>query len=82
MNFFSAPPHPLFRCVPLITSAILLACLPISKPFKVLVGLSGLGTGLMFLGVMVQFTAELLRSGHCGGAGGPAIRNARSQLII
>jgi hypothetical protein len=46
-----------------IQVAILLACLPISKPFKVLIGLAGTGAAFLLLGGMVQLAGELMRSG-------------------
>jgi hypothetical protein len=46
-----------------IQIAILLACLPISKPLKVLVGLVGIGAAFGLLGGVIQFTWELMRSG-------------------
>ncbi|MCL4177285.1 MAG: hypothetical protein KJ072_06020 [Verrucomicrobia bacterium] len=42
---------------------ILLACLPLSKPFKVLVGLSGIGIAFVVLSSVVGLALELMRSG-------------------
>jgi hypothetical protein len=46
-----------------IQVAILLACLPISRPFKVLVALFGMWMAFMFLAGAIQLAGELLRSG-------------------
>ncbi len=46
-----------------IQVAILLACLPISRPFKVLVALFGLWAAFMLLAGALQLSAEFLRLG-------------------
>jgi hypothetical protein len=46
-----------------IQVAILLACLPISRPFKVLVALFGIWVAFMFLAGAIQLASEFLRSG-------------------
>ncbi len=46
-----------------IQIAILLACLPVSKPFKVLLGLMGIGAAFGLLGGLVQLSWEFMRSG-------------------
>jgi hypothetical protein len=46
-----------------IQVAILLACLPISRPFKVLVALFGIWIAFMLLAGTIQLSAEFLRSG-------------------
>ncbi len=42
---------------------ILLACLPLSRPFKVLVGLGGVGISFVVLSSVVGLALELMRSG-------------------
>jgi hypothetical protein len=46
-----------------IQVAILLACLPISRPFKILVALFGIWIAFMLLAGMIQLAGEMLRAG-------------------